>query len=320
MEMVIAALSCPDEKTAKLAYVAACQDVGRDLEDSLCGVVRIDDHTTINVHDRDGRDAKLSFKIGDFEDAEAQTKTRIHEGKTGGWADNFMRSVEFALEELTGKIAPAMHPLSTTGQASMTEEEVRAIVKSEVMPVIEHDVVDAISGIFASTTSKPVAFSQSASNVTNQIQAVVNINGVDSALRRAYREDTTEILAPAVAAIKENRVANTAAFEKFSTRLDETLHLTEQKFHTPEELPDFSNDGFFEPQKQFISRTGWSKRTLKKHRETKYNPVWLQDGTIGKSKVGHFFKMVGNKKNSSYEYFVYNDPEKTRRLLHKHKQ
>ena len=60
MEMVIAALSCPDEKTAKLAYVAACQDVGRDLEDSLCGIVRINERTTINVHDRDGQAVKYN--------------------------------------------------------------------------------------------------------------------------------------------------------------------------------------------------------------------------------------------------------------------
>ena len=77
MEMIVAALSCPDEKTAKLAYVAACQDVGRDLEDSLCGIVRVEEDAMIKIHGNDGRDIKLRFGIGDFELAEKQTKIRI---------------------------------------------------------------------------------------------------------------------------------------------------------------------------------------------------------------------------------------------------
>jgi len=221
----------------------------------------------------------LHFRVGDFETAAKHTKERISEGKTGGCHDDLMRSVGFALEKLTGEIDPAMHSYPVTEQASITEEEVRAIVKAEVMPIIEHDVGNAISGILCNTTGKPIAMSQSATNVTNQIQAVVNINGVDPALRKAYREDTIEIFAPTVAAIKENTVANTAVLEKFSTR----LHLMEQKFHTPEGLPDFIKDGFFESQEVFSKRTGWSKRTLKNHRLKRNNPEWFQDGTIGKS-------------------------------------
>jgi hypothetical protein len=306
--MLVAALSCPDEKTGNRAYMMACQQTGLDLDDSVCGVIRVNAHATINVHDDDSHGtSKLKFDVDDFEFAELQTRERIHEGKIGGRYDNFMRSVEVALEELTGEIEPAMH------SCSITEAKVRDIVRTELLPMIEHDIEDTISGIFDSMREKPVTITQSASNVANQIQAVININRIDSTLRKAYREDTSSAIFPIVAAIKEN----TVAFEKYATRLDGTFHLLERESHLSEDLPDFDKDGFFESQELFASRTGWSENTLEKHRETKSHPVWVKDGAVGKSKAGHFFRAVNDKPNSPYEYFVYYDLEKSRRF---HKQ
>ena len=313
--MVVAALSCPDEKTGKRAYLMACEHNGWHLEDSLRGVICINTQATLNVHDECGQGTTtLEFGVDDFEFAESQTKARIGEGKTDEWFDNFMRSVDFEMVGLTGEIE------SATSSRLMTKAEVRNILKDELAPIIEHGVEDAIGGIFGNTKGlPPVSIPPSVPNVTNQIQVAVNINGVDPAVLPipvCLVDQPTPVATvtdvPIVAAIKEN----TAAFEKYAARFDETFPPPEPEPLKPEILPDFDNDGFFESQEQFASRTGWSESTLKKHREKQNNPVWFQDGTMGKSKVGHFFRLVSHKHNSPYEYFVYHDPEKTR-CLHK---
>jgi len=172
LETIVAALSCPDEKTGKQAYVMACQQMERDLDDSVCGVVHINDRTTIKVHDNDSHDTvRLHFWINDFETAAKQTRERLCEGKTGGGYDDLMQSVGVAMEELTGNIDPVMHSCATTETVPMTEEEVRALVRTEVMPVIEHDVENVLSGILCNTTGKPVTILQSVSSVADQTQS-----------------------------------------------------------------------------------------------------------------------------------------------------
>ena len=79
----------------------------------------------------------------------------------------------------------------------------------------------------------------------------------------------------------------------------------------PEDLPDFDKDGFWESHKKFAERTKYTLSALQKHREAKEKPTWFNDGTLGKTRVGHYIKKIQDTPVPLYEYFVYHDPEKT---------
>ena len=111
---------------------------------------------------------------------------------------------------------------------------------------------------------------------------------------------------------------STEAFEKCAARLDEAFPPPIQKSLTSKEVPDFDKDGFWETQEKFAKRTKYSESTLKKHREAVSNPMPLEGSTIKKSSVGHFFRAITVASNSSFEYFVYDDPEKARLLNNPH--
>jgi hypothetical protein len=69
---------------------------------------------------------------------------------------------------------------------------------------------------------------------------------------------------------------------------------------------------------KFSDRTKYKVSTLKKHREAINDPIPLEGSTIKKSCVGHFFRPITKSSTSSYEYFVYDDPEKARLLNNPH--
>ena len=304
-QTIVAALSCPDEKTGKQAFVMACQQLARNLEDSICGVVSLNERTTINVHGSEGQGTvKLKFKVQDFEIAAKQTKERFSEGNASGSYDDFMRTVGVAMAELTGDIEPVRVSFS------VVEEKVEDIVKNEFsklehdVETREHEVVDAIHSIFDRANRRTIPQSD---YVANRKQAAIGEGHLQSAIA-TY--NASVVLADEPANVNINGIAPVV--------LPIPVYLVELPAPVvSEDLPDFDKDGFFEPQELFANRTGWSERTLENHREKKNNPIWFENGTIGKSRAGHFFRTINNKHNSPYEYFVYHDPEKNRRL---HKQ
>ena len=110
----------------------------------------IDTFATINIPDSDGLGTTiLNINAEHIAFAELQTQNCICEDKPAEWYDPSIPSVEDALKELIG----IMQPDSTS--SSITEEEVRDIVRTELIPVIEHDVEDTISGIFSKINGNP---------------------------------------------------------------------------------------------------------------------------------------------------------------------
>ncbi|MDR0327356.1 MAG: hypothetical protein LBI05_03560 [Planctomycetaceae bacterium] len=123
---------------------------------------------------------------------------------------------------------------------------------------------------------------------------------------------------------KEQVAANDAVFEELHeirNRLDRPIPVVfaPEEETIPEDLPDFDKDGFWEPQEKFAERTQYGVGTLQKHREAKEKPRWFKfnGSAIGKTnggKIGHYIKKIQDTPVPLYEYFVFNDSEKTRLL------
>ena len=188
---IVAALSCPDEKTGRQAYLMACQQMGWDLEDSVCGVAHINDRTTIKVRDSDGHGTiRLHFRVGDFETAAKQTKERICEGKTGGKYDELMRSVGFALEELTGEIEPAMHSYSITEAANTAETGLFSKFEHGA-EIIGHAIEGVIHGVFGNTIAHQLQTARGNGHPKSPAE------GYDDSM--PLRESTTEMIVKGIA-------------------------------------------------------------------------------------------------------------------------
>jgi len=273
----------------------ACQQMERDLEDSVCGVLHIKDRATINVHGSDGQGTvKLRFKVKDFEIAEKQTKERFFDGTAGGCYDSFMRSVESALEELTGEIEPAR------GSLSIVEEKIEDIVKTEFskleheVEACEHEVEDAIHGIFGNAAEKPVTISQPEASV---IQAAIKTRHPQSS---AGAYNTPVGLADEPANVNLNGIDPIV--------LPIPVFIVESPNPVPlKDFPNFDSEGFWESQAAYANRMRYSVSTLRKYRETNSGVAWSECGTLGKDKHGNIFRKKNGKPNSSFLYFVRDD-------------
>lgn len=208
LQMIVAALSCPDEKTGKRAYMIACQHLAWDLDDLLRGVISVDACATISMSNATGEGmTELDFGADDFEFAETKTRERISAGSTGEWHDDFMRAVDIALKGLTGNIGLEKYPLS------ITEEEFINIVRTELFPKFEHEVEDTISGIFSKNNGYPMTNPQSDSNVGCQMQ-VANGNGLQTSAMAVYKDsiewndEPAHVNVSGITPVAENRIEN----------------------------------------------------------------------------------------------------------------
>ena len=76
-------------------------------------------------------------------------------------------------------------------------------------------------------------------------------------------------------------------------------------------IPDFDNEGGFVTLQVFSQRTNYSKKTLQDYCAKKHNVQWLnEEHTLGKNKLGHFFKRDGDKRKFRNLFFVPNDATK----------
>ena len=144
--MITAALSCPNEKIGKRAYLMACQHLGWDLDDPLRGVAAIDLHITINLNDENGCSQSatvVKFDIDDFEFAESQTKECLSSGNIEEWYDHFMKYVDLALKELMDEMESAVLP------CPMVEEEISGVFMNESILITEQGIV--VDNVFDNT-------------------------------------------------------------------------------------------------------------------------------------------------------------------------
>ena len=93
---------------------------------------------------------------------------------------------------------------------------------------------------------------------------------------------------------------------------DESLVEADTATISPQEnIPDFENEGAFVSRKIFASLTGYPEETLQDYCENRRGVQWLnEERTIGKNKLGHFFKKNGNQHNSPNVFWSSNDGTK----------
>ena len=330
MEMIVAALSCPDEKTAKLAYVAACQDVGRDLEDSLCGIVRVEEDAMIKIHGNDGRDIKLRFGIGDFELAEKQTKVRIGRGRASGWCDNFMRSVEFALEELTSEIDPAMHAYSEATNTARTGLFPKLEHGAEI---IGHAIGGVLHSVFGYTKEKPATISQphshaypmhTANGNGHQKSAVeafsdliewtdepanVNLNGIDPTVLPIPVNVVAQPKPVIVAAVAPAVVAINGLNDRLGKPIP-VYQVRNPNSIIRENIDDLldrinTKDTRWVSAQEYADARGCKVSTLRKYRETDNGVVFsLKNPLMGMDKSHNIFLKTGREQNAPCLYLL----------------
>jgi len=136
LQMITAALPCPDEKTGKQAYLLACQHLGWGLDDPRRGVVSIDSNVTIDLDDEEGGQGTihLQFELSDFEFAESRTKECIASDGVKEWFDQFMQQVnaEFLALDHYNPTAVASSPeTDEEGHGNIAKESPNMIESSD---------------------------------------------------------------------------------------------------------------------------------------------------------------------------------------------
>jgi len=142
-----------------------------------------------------------------------------------------------------------------------------------------------------------------------------------TAVEAAYNESIERAEEPAEVIVKNEKPIITSespdspivqAIEKATATLQEILqrplgfyYADRQKPFTQEDIPDESK-GFFLSQNDYAKRQKCRVGTLKKYRETDNGATTISANGVQwiKDKVGNLLRRVGNKRNSSYEYFV----------------
>ena len=319
LRMIIAALSCPDETTGKRAYMMACQHMDWHLEDSVYGLIRVKTHATISVHNGEDQGTnKLNFNVTDFEFAELLTKERICEGKTNEWHDNFMRLVDYAMEELTDDVELLMHPCSTT------EEEARDSIRAEFFPKLGYKAEDVLHSIVDHTKEHPAAISQSVLTATQAASG----NGHTKSAVDAYNDSIEWADEPANVNI--NRIAlgvlpipvnvvdqpkpiisAVVAINRLCNRLDEPISV----YQVPkpnsviqediDELLDRidANDTRWVSAQEYADAVGCKVSTLRKYRETENGVVFsLKNPLMGMDKAHNIFRKTGYEQNAPCLY------------------
>jgi hypothetical protein len=293
--LITAALSCPDERTAKRAYLSA----RRKMETGNCFASHfhfnysiVNAVCSIKYQKFNGWNVEEGFERSDFEDAESVTKDNIpkfekkyryHDSKN--WecypADIlFMRHVQSALSAIFLGFDPQDIPAEEQMPSWETVPATNVDTDTDAPPVL----TIAASGQGSPKSGMTAAEeAYQASIEWTDDPAEVNVN------------NPKEISDPIVAAIeKQTAVLEKAYFGKESGTL------------TQEHYPA-DKEGFWEPQKEYADRMNLKESTLQRYRETSNGARRSKDGTWGIDKAGNIFKREGDKPNSPYLYFVNHD-------------